>query len=122
VTVTTSRRPPVGLKTAGLRLWNAVVDEFVFDPGESELLRTTCHSLDELEALEAALAESPPMVTGSQGQPRPNPLLDEVRKHRETLSRLLSMLALPRDAARSLSELGSAAALARWKKTGTRRS
>jgi len=31
-------------------------------------------------------------VTGSRGQPRPSPLLDEARKHRDVLSRLLAAL------------------------------
>lgn len=121
MTATSKRpRPPGGLKAPGRRLWSAAVAEFEFNAAEREVLRTTCCLLDELDVIEKALAKCTPLVSGSKGQPVPNGLYDEARKHRDTLARLVAALNLPREAARSSSELGQVAAMARWKRSGTR--
>ena len=46
--------------------------------------------LAEIRRLEAELDAGQLVVLGSQGQPRPNPLLGELRSHRWLLARLLA--------------------------------
>jgi hypothetical protein len=105
-----------------MRLWSAATEQYEFDAAEMELLLAACRLVDQLDRLTVALAAAEPMVAGSTGQPRAHPLFDEVRKHSETLAKVVGALAFPKDGkARSSSELGQAAALARWKQTGTKR-
>jgi hypothetical protein len=47
-------RPPSGLKTAGRRLWAAVVSKYVLTPAELANLAEACRTKDELERLERA--------------------------------------------------------------------
>lgn len=92
-------RAPAGLGAAGRRLWRGAVRELVFRPDELAVLEHACRTVDELAALQAALADAEPMVAGSMGQPRPHPLYQEVRAHRDTLRRLLAQLDVPDDVA-----------------------
>ncbi len=59
-----------------------------------ELLAEACRTLDNLDALAAAIAENGTMVAGSQGQMVVNPALTEVRGQRALLHRLLAALGL----------------------------
>lgn len=59
---------------------------------ERAVLEAACHQLDELAVLEAALADAEPVVVGSVGQPKVNPLFAEARGHRAELRRLLGAL------------------------------
>jgi hypothetical protein len=88
-------------------------------PDELAALAQAASTVDELERLQAALANAPLTVSGSKGQPRPNPLLDEVRRHREVLARLLARIEVPDDDAeaeqdRKASSNRQASALRRW--------
>ena len=65
---------------------------FELSAGEAAVLGEACRTVDELGRLAEAMPDAELIVEGSTGQPRGNPLLDEVRKHRETLARLLSAL------------------------------
>jgi hypothetical protein len=92
----------VGLGTAGKRAWRAATDEFVFSGPELEVLRTLCRLLDELARVETAIAETDSLiVAGSTGQPKAHPLLEEARRHRATLARLVAALGLPESLAQS---------------------
>ncbi len=116
------KKPPDEFGPAGRRLRDAAQAHFSFDAAEAELLRTACRLVDQLDRLTEALDGADIMVQGSTGQPRPNPLFEEMRKHSETLAKVVAALGLPKDtAARSPSELGEHAAMERWRKTGTRR-
>jgi len=52
-------------------------------------------TLDEIDALTAAIARDGVTVPGSAGQTRTHPAINEVRQHRLALGRLLAQLALP---------------------------
>lgn len=111
-------KPPDDLGAVGAALWGEVSGAFELDPGEVVLLREACRLTDELERLALALAGAPMVVAGSTGQDRPNPLLDELRKHRSNLVVVVSALRLPVDGESvgrgSASDRGRAAARARW--------
>ncbi|MGI5214957.1 hypothetical protein [Plantactinospora sp. CA-290183] len=87
--------PPDDLGDAGRRLWSDVVGGFTLGPGELGSLWEACRTADELGTLRKALDGADMTVKGSQGQPVANPLLMEVRRHRETLTRLIDALSLP---------------------------
>ncbi|KOG58427.1 hypothetical protein ADK77_44145 [Streptomyces antibioticus] len=109
---------PAGLGEAGAGLWRQVVGEFDLAPDELALLLEACRTVDELEAMQSALAEGPLLVKGSTGQLRPSGLLAEVRAHRLALVKLLEQLALPdegEEAGKSPAQLrASKAAEVRW--------
>lgn len=87
-------RAPAGLGPRGRRLWVDTVAVFDLRPDELATLEECARTTDVLARLEHELATSDVVVVGSTGQPRPNPLLGEVRGHRLVLARLLSLLAL----------------------------
>jgi hypothetical protein len=91
-----AQRPPSGLRTAGKRLWAAVVESFVLNPAEVAMLEQACRTVDELDRLERAVRSLPELTaTGSTGQLKPHPLLGEVRAHRQLLERITTALSLP---------------------------
>ena len=93
-----STKAPTGLRAAGKRLWAAVAESFVLNPGELAMLEQACRTADELDRLERAVRALPDLVTtGSTGQLKPHPLLEDVRRHRLLLERLTSALNLPDD-------------------------
>ena len=87
---------PSGLRAAGKRLWAAVAESFVLNPGELAVLEQACRTADELDRLERAVRQLDSLTTtGSTGQIKPHPLLAEARAHRLLLERLVGALALP---------------------------
>ena len=91
-----AQKPPTCLKTSGKRLWVAVAESFVLNPGELAMLEQACRTADELDRLERAVRALPELTTaGSTGQVKPHPLLAEVRAHRLLLERLTGSLNLP---------------------------
>src|SRR5215217_4265082 len=91
-------KPPTGLKAPGRRLWDAVVGPYILTPAEMLILREACRTADELDRLEKALRElNDLVVSGSTGQPRAHPLLEEVRAHRVLVDKLVNSLNLPDD-------------------------
>lgn len=106
---------PKGLGPAGRRLWRNWMAGNEPDPGDEVLLEHAARTADELLRLAEALAGAEVTVEGSTGQPRANPLLDEVRRHRASLAGLLRQLA-PVEQTRGghTSELAREAARARW--------
>lgn len=90
----TKPRAPKGLLTRGRALWKAIHRDFQPTPAEAQILHELCRTLDEIDTLSAALAQSGSTVTGSHGQPRANPIYAELRQHRATADRLALALGL----------------------------
>src|SRR5512133_1598078 len=116
------QKPPTGLRTAGKRLWAAVIESFVLNPGELSMLEQACRTADELDRLERAVRALPELTTtGSTGQLKPHPLLAEVRAHRLLLERLTTALNLPDEdqdvGLRGSSRHAQRAACGRWKQS-----
>lgn len=121
----TTQRAPNGLGPGGRRLWHDVLAEFDLTGAELELLRQACRTVDELDGLESALAESDMTVIGSRGQPVSNALLSEIRDHRAMLTRLVAAMDLPEEPATpasAASTRASDAATRRWNLEKHRRS
>jgi hypothetical protein len=88
--------PPSGLEASGRKLWLSVIGKYVLTAAEVEMLGQACRTADELDRLERAVrALSDLVTTGSTGQLKPHPLLEEVRRHRLLLERLTGALNLP---------------------------
>ena len=85
---------PAGLGEAGGVLWDGVQKDYVLTAHERRLLLDACRLCDELAAIERSLEILGPVVTGSRGQQRPNPLLAEARAHRLAVKQLLAALKL----------------------------
>lgn len=90
-----SERAPRGLRAGGKRLWHKVSDKYELNPDEHELLIEACRTVDELDSINAGIADGTPTVAGPRGQVVANPLYAEARAHRAVLGRLLRALGLP---------------------------
>jgi|RhiMethySRZTD1v2_1073278.scaffolds.fasta_scaffold310532_2 hypothetical protein len=89
-------KPPSGLRAAGKRLWTTVAEPYVLTPGELAILEELCFTKDETVRLEKAVRELPDLVaTGSMGQAKVHPLLNELRLRRTLLAKLTEQLNLP---------------------------
>lgn len=88
-------RAPANLGTAGRALWRSVTAEFDFGATELAVLVAACRQADDIVLLEASISTDGATVVGSQGQPRLNAALTEVRQARLALAKLLGALALP---------------------------
>ena len=91
---------------------------YELSPGELELLWQASRTVDVLDRLDVELLNEPLTVTGSTGQPRPNPLLAACAEQRRTLAGLMWDLALPMPdelVGRRRSPAATAAAQARWR-------
>jgi hypothetical protein len=88
-------RAPNGLLKRGKALWHNVIEVGEPNPAELAILYELCSVVDEIATLKAHLRQSTAVVQGSTGQPRPNPLYAELRRHRELADRLARSLAVP---------------------------
>jgi hypothetical protein len=87
-------RVPNGAGPSGQRLWAGVVDDYVLERHELELLKQAVRCVDDLDALDAVVAQDGVVVDGKSG-PRVHPALVESRQLRLTLARVLAALRLP---------------------------
>lgn len=110
---------PQGLGPQGSCLWQEIAEGFELRVDELRVLGDACRTVDLIERMEEAMKDAPLVVTGSQGQPVANPLVQELRQYRSLVARLLASLKLPdedegRDA-RDRSSHARHAALMRWR-------
>ncbi|WP_433597912.1 hypothetical protein ACQPXH_19165 [Nocardia sp. CA-135953] len=85
---------PDGLGSSGMALWFGVANEFELRSDELRVLEDGCREADLIDALAARLANEDLLITGSQGQTVINPLVAELRMHRNVLASLLQKLKL----------------------------
>ncbi len=83
------------LGPAGKALVTRFTDEFDLEEREIAILHAAAHQADDIRALEASIERDGVTVAGSQGQPRLNQAVTEVRQARVALARLLGQLNLP---------------------------
>ena len=113
---------PPGLRAAGKRLWTTVAEPYVLTPAELSMLEEAAFTKDEIVRLEKAVRALPALTTtGSMGQEKVHPLLNELRLHRTLLAKLTEQLNLPdmdqEVGLRAGSRHARTAAVARWKRT-----
>jgi hypothetical protein len=77
--VTGKPRPPAGTKTAGKRLWTAILDAYDLDAAELVVLREMCRVTDRLDALDDAIRASGVVEGGRVSQ-----VLTEARQQQQT--------------------------------------
>lgn len=94
-------RPPSTLGRAGAALWRRLTaplapdEALVFSASELVVLESACKTADVVAQLERVLRRDGPIVTGSQGQPRVNGVLAELRQQRAALTKLVRQLPEP---------------------------
>ena len=114
--MTSKPAAPPGIGVRGRRFWSAVMARYEPTIAETEILREAARTLDELDALEAAVRKDGAAVSGSKGQRRSHPGLAELRALRAQLVDLLGSLSF--NAADEVASLASVrarkAAESRW--------
>jgi hypothetical protein len=86
---------PRGAKAAGKRLWRSVLQEYELEEHEAALLREMVRTVDQLDALQAAVDRDGLMVAGPGMARRVHPAAVEARQARIALARLAAALRLP---------------------------
>ena len=89
------RRAPAGMGERALNLWHSIADEYELRPDEYRILEDACRETALVDLLERELKGSDMIMKGSMGQPVVNPLVSEIRQHRNVVKTLLSSLHLP---------------------------
>lgn len=87
-------KAPQGLRAAGRRLWDSVLDEYELEEHELALLVEAVRTVDLLDQLDATVRNEGPIVTSPQGS-KANPAAVEARQQKIALARLLAALRLP---------------------------
>ena len=107
-------RAPAGTGPAGRALWRSVLAEYDLDVRELAILRAAAKQADDVRGLEEALTRDGLTVVGSQGQPRMNPMITELRQSRLALAKLLESIALPTADDRPVSRSQQRRSQQRW--------
>ena len=113
------QRAPSGMGEKALKLWHAVADNYILRPDEYRVLEDACRQTAIVDALERELVGADLVMRGSMGQPVANPLLSEIRQHRNVIASLLRQLGLPNEPAGEVTEISRSvqardAAKSRW--------
>lgn len=88
-------KAPKGTGPSGKKLWTAVLEKWVLDAHEMQLLVESCRTVDALDDLQTAVDADGVIVEDRFGAERAHPALVEARQLRVTLARLLAALRLP---------------------------
>ena len=117
----TKPKPPTDLKAPGKALWKSVNEDYELGSHELALLREACRATDELDILRTALLDSEVVAVGSTGQPVVNKIFEEIRRHRDSLTKTIAAMNLPEDEEEekppvNRAQQASNAARARWQK------
>jgi hypothetical protein len=114
--------PPAGLQPAGLELWSDITGEYSLRRDELRVLQDACRTVDLIERMEAEIAASPLVVSGSREQDIAHPLTTEVRQQRGLFLRQMIALHLPEpeesagSGVQARSAHGRALAQQRWRR------
>ncbi len=122
-------RKPSGLKSAGGKLWDSLVDEFEFSEAPEALftLGEICREADLIARLQKTIDEADSLTTTDRyGRESALSALSEVRQHRQLLNSLIKSLNLPSaegsdyeaNGKLTRSAAGRRAAAARWGSRG----
>lgn len=109
--------PPEGLGERGSSFWRELFADIDWDMKETVLLAEACRTLDQIDALAAAIDTDGLTVSGSMGQTVIHPAVAELRQHQAAFARLISAVNFPDDEAnadRFNHKRAKAAAAARW--------
>src|SRR5690349_16945692 len=90
-------KAPVGLSRRARALWVSTTERYDLRDDELRILEDACREVGLIDQMESAIESADLMSVGSMGQPVVNPLLAEVRQHRNVLAALLRHLKLPDD-------------------------
>jgi hypothetical protein len=105
-------------ETPGAALKRSILDQYELSAAEAATRDQAAELLDQLQRINEELARQPVTTSGSRGQIVGNPLLDEQRRHSDTLARLLDTLHIPMDGEEegesSTTRRARKAAQARW--------
>lgn len=88
------RRTPAGLKAAGKKLWDSVLQDFDLAEHEAAQLEEACRCRDTIVTLRGQLESDGTMIPSSQGM-RLHPAISEIRAQQLALARLLATLQVP---------------------------
>lgn len=102
---------PPKRKTAGDKFREELVADFELEgPGDAVLLDQVCATLNLLERMNAQVAADGDTITGARGQVIAHPLLKEIARHDQVVTRLIRMLC----PANPVPSMKSAAGRAAW--------
>lgn len=109
---------PTKLGKSGRAMWADVTGTYQLRPDELRLLEDACREMDLVDRLVAELDKASLVVEGSMGQPVTNPLVQEIRQHRQVIKSLLAAIKLPDESGEQGSRSAQArdAAAARWRR------
>ena len=88
-------RAPEGARTAGKRLWRAVLSDFELAEHEMALLRQAVRVADLCDDLQRVMEVEGPMLRLDGQPPRTHPAVIELRQQRIVLARLVVALRVP---------------------------
>ena len=95
----TKQKPkaPESLESAGVAVWDSIVDVYDLRPDELLTLEDICGATDTLVALEKEWRDNgrPVITRGSMGQEVEHPLIGSIDKQRKTRNTLWRQLKLP---------------------------
>lgn len=104
---------PENLGIDGNRLWDSITSEHDLTVNELVMLGQACQELDLIHDINEQIDLSQLRTTGSQGQLVADPLVSELRQHRNTLTQLMKYLRFPEQVA-AKSESARASVNKRW--------